>query len=200
VHLKELHRFTGFGVNDLIYDISKTIHEGMEVYEGDPEVKVEEVFTVQKDRFSLRRLELSTHTGTHLDAPSHFFEKGKNIDEISLDLFFGDALVVESFDDEVPLGTVRLLGKNGYLTEKRAREFLGNGLKLIGTVNQSIELDSSELVHEILLGNGIIILENLVLQEIKTGNYTLAAFPLKISGADGSPVRAVLMDDLCGGL
>ena len=107
---------------------------------------------------------------------------------------------METFDDEVPLGTVRLLGKNGYLTEKRAREFLDNGLKLIGTVNQSIELDSSELVHEILLGNGIIILENLVLQEIKAGNYTLAAFPLKISGADGSPVRAVLMDDLCGSL
>ena len=200
MHLKVLHRFTGFGVNDLIYDISKTIREGMEVYEGDPEVKVEEVFTVQKDGFSLRRLEMSTHTGTHLDAPSHFFENGKSIDEISLDLFLGDVLVVETFDDEVPVGTIRLLGKNGYLSEKRAKEFLKNGLMLIGTVNQSIELDSSELVHEILLGNGIIILENLVLQEIKAGNYTLAAFPLKISGADGSPVRAVLMDDLCGSL
>lgn len=187
-------------MNDLIYDISKTIREGMEVYEGDPEVKVEEVFTVQKDGFSLRRLEMSTHTGTHLDAPSHFFENGKSIDEISLDLFLGDVLVVETFDDEVPVGTIRLLGKNGYLSEKRAKEFLKNGLMLIGTVNQSIELDSSELVHEILLGNGIIILENLVLQEIKAGEYTLAAFPLKISGADGSPVRAVLMDDLCGSL
>lgn len=187
-------------MNDLIYDISKTIALGMEIYEGDPEVNIEEVFTIVKDGFSLRRIEMSTHTGTHMDAPSHFMENGKSIDEINLDLFFGDALVVETFDDEVPMGTVRLLGKNGYLTEKRAKELASYGLKLIGTVNESIELDSSELVHEILLGNGIIILENLVLLEVKAGKYTLAAFPLKISGADGSPVRAVLMDDLCGSL
>lgn len=185
-------------MSELIYDISKPITMGMEVYEGDPEVRVEEVFTIVKDGFSLRRLEMSTHTGTHLDAPSHFIGNGKSIDEINLDVFFGDALVVETFDDEVPMGTLRVLGKNGYLSEKRAQEFVNNGLKLIGTVYESIELDSAEIIHEILLENGIIILENLVLQEIKARSYTLAAFPLKISGADGSPVRAVLMDDLCG--
>lgn len=184
----------------MIYDISKTIAEGMEVYEGDPEVKVEEVFTIAKDGFSLRRIEMSTHTGTHLDAPSHFFEKGKSIDEINLEIFFGDVLVVETFDKEAPVGTLRLLGKSGYLSEERAKEFVKNGLSLIGTVNQSIEQDSTEIVHDILLGNGIIILENLVLEEIQPGHYTLAAFPLKISGADGSPVRAVLMDDLGGSL
>jgi len=200
MHSKEIHQFTGFGENEMIYDISKNIAVGMDVYEGDPEVKVEEVFTIANDGFSLRRIEMSTHTGTHLDAPSHFFENGKSIDELSLALFFGKALVVETFDDEVPPGTTRLLGKNGYLSEKRAQELVENGLKLIGTVYPSIELDSTEIVHEILLGNGIIILENLVLREIKAGNYTLAAFPLKISGADGSPVRAVLMDDLCGSL
>ena len=77
MHSKELRRFTGFGVSDLIYDISKPITMGMEVYEGDPEVRVEEVFTIVKDGFSLRRLEMSTHTGTHLDAPSHFIEIGR---------------------------------------------------------------------------------------------------------------------------
>lgn len=184
----------------MIYDISKTIAEEMEVYEGDPEVKIEEVFTIAKDGFSLRRLEMSTHTGTHLDAPSHFFENGKPVDDIDLKLFFGKVQVVETFDDEVPLGTVRLLGKKGYLSEERAREFSRNGLKLIGTVYESIEQDSTEVVHEILLGNGIIILENLVLEEIRPGDYILAAFPLKICGADGSPVRAVLMDDLGGSL
>ncbi|MGB4590166.1 MAG: cyclase family protein [Clostridiaceae bacterium] len=180
----------------MIYDISKMIDEGMEVYEGDPEVTLEEVFTIAKDGFSLRRIEMSTHTGTHLDAPSHFIEKGKSIDKIDLDVFFGNAQVALTFEDEIPKDTKRLLGKNGYLSEKRALELVRSGLKLIGTVNPSIELDSTEIVHEILLGNGIIILENLNLQGIKEGNYTLAAFPLKINGADGSPVRAVLMDDL----
>ena len=185
---------------NLIYDISKTIRQGMEVYEGDPEVRIEEVFTVAKDGFSLREIRMNTHTGTHLDAPSHFVAKGDTVDKLDLELFFGQVLVVEDYDDEVPPGTKRLLGKSGYLTLQRARELTLLGVRVIGTTHDSVEEDFPYAVHEILLLNGTIILENLVLEEIDPGCYTLAAFPLKISGADGSPVRAVLLDDLCRGL
>lgn len=184
----------------MIYDISKCIFQGMEVYEGDPEVRIKEVFTVAKDGFSLREIRMNTHTGTHLDAPSHLAENGDTVDELDLDLFFGHVLVVETYGDEVPPGTQRLLGKSGYLTLQRARELTDLGVRVIGTTHDSIEEDFPYAVHETLLRNGTIILENLVLEGIKPGNYTLVAFPLKISGADGSPVRVVLLDDICGSL
>lgn len=183
----------------LIYDVSQILRDGMPGYPGDPPVKIREIFTVAKEGFSLRQMELTTHTGTHVDFPRHFYSGGVSQSETDLSIFFGKVQVAESFEDTLHPGILRFFAKNGHLSLARAQELHAEGVRLIGTVFDSIEIDSPYPLHEFLLGNGIIILENLVLSGMAPGEYHLAAFPLNIEGADGAPVRAVLMDDLCGG-
>lgn len=175
-----------------IIDITKHISHGMEVYPGDPEVVVEEKNSISQDGFSLRKLSLSTHSGTHMDFPSHFIENGKTADDFELERFFGETAVVSSFQDPIPYGVKNILSKEGYLTEDRARMFLKNGVQLIGTVHESIEQDYPYPLHKLVLESDIIILENLELRHVEPGIYRLAVLPLKIEGAEASPCRAVL--------
>lgn len=175
-----------------IIDITKHIRHGMDVYPGDPEVVVEEKNSISQDGFSLRKLSLSTHSGTHMDFPSHFIENGKTADDFELERFFGETAVVSSFQDPIPYGVKNILSKEGYLTEDRARMFLKNGVQLIGTVHESIEQDYPYPLHKLVLESDIIILENLELRHVEPGIYRLAVLPLKIEGAEASPCRAVL--------
>lgn len=175
-----------------IIDITKHIRHGMDVYPGDPEVVVEEKNSISQDGFSLRKLSLSTHSGTHMDFPSHFIENGKTADDFELERFFGETAVVSSFQDPIPYGVKNILSKEGYLTEDRARMFLKNGVQLIGTVHESIEQDYPYPLHKLLLESDIIILENLELRHVESGIYRLGVLPLKIEGAEASPCRAVL--------
>lgn len=175
-----------------IIDITKHISHGMDVYPGDPEVVVEEKNSISQDGFSLRKLSLSTHSGTHMDFPSHFIENGKTADDFELERFFGETAVVSSFQDPIPYGVKNILSKEGYLTEDRARMFLKNGVQLIGTVHESIEQDYPYPLHKLVLESDIIILENLELRHVEPGIYRLAVLPLKIEGAEASPCRAVL--------
>lgn len=175
-----------------IIDITKHIRHGMDVYPGDPEVVVEEKNSISQDGFSLRKLSLSTHSGTHMDFPSHFIENGKTADDFELERFFGETAVVSSFQDPIPYGVKNILSKEGYLTEDRARMFLKNGVQLIGTVHESIEQDYPYPLHKLLLESDIIILENLELRHVEPGIYRLVVLPLKIEGAEASPCRAVL--------
>ena len=175
-----------------IIDITKHIRHGMDVYPGDPEVVVEEKNSISQDGFSLRKLSLSTHSGTHMDFPSHFIENGKTADDFELERFFGETAVVSSFQAPIPYGVKNILSKEGYLTEDRARMFLKNGVQLIGTVHESIEQDYPYPLHKLLLESDIIILENLELRHVEPGIYRLVVLPLKIEGAEASPCRAVL--------
>lgn len=175
-----------------IIDITKHIRHGMDVYPGDPEVVVEEKNSISQDGFSLRKLSLSTHSGTHMDFPSHFIENGKTADDFELERFFGETAVVSSFQDPIPYGVKNILSKEGYLTEDRAQMFLKNGVQLIGTVHESIEQDYPYPLHKLVLESDIIILENLELRHVEPGIYRLAVLPLKIEGAEASPCRAVL--------
>ncbi len=175
-----------------IIDITKHIRHGMDVYPGDPEVVVEEKNSISQDGFSLRKLSLSTHSGTHMDFPSHFIENGKTADDFELERFFGETAEVSSFQDPIPYGVKNILSKEGYLTEDRARMFLKNGVQLIGTVHESIEQDYPYPLHKLLLESDIIILENLELRHVEPGIYRLVVLPLKIEGAEASPCRAVL--------
>lgn len=175
-----------------IIDITKHIVNGMSVYPGDPEVVVEEKNNISQDGFSLRKLSLSTHSGTHMDFPAHFIENGKTADDFELERFFGETVVVSSFHDPIPYGVKNILSKEGYLTEDRAQMFVKNGVQLIGTVHESIEQDYPYPLHKLLLESDIIILENLELGQVEPGMYRLVVLPLKIEGAEASPCRAVL--------
>ena len=78
-----------------IYDISLPIQDNMLVYPGDPGVIIETKTTVKKHGVKLSHFSFGSHTGTHIDAPNHFLEKGTGIDKISIEKMIGSCMVVD---------------------------------------------------------------------------------------------------------
>lgn len=179
-----------------IIDISRPLEDGMKVFEGDPEVIIREVSTISESGYSVRSIQMNTHASTHMDFPSHFIQDGHSQDHMELSRYFGEVMVVENFQELLPKGTKRVIAREGYLDVDRASALVAGGIRLIGTVNESVEPEYPYEVHKILLEHDIIILENLDMSQVERGKYTLSAFPLKIKGAEAAPVRAVLIDDL----
>jgi arylformamidase len=164
-------------------------------------------------------LHQSLHFGTHIDAPFHFLNDGVKVHELGLETYCGVAAVIDArgrkelktdlFED-VDFNIVkRLLIRTGVWTDhsvfptvfpvlaKGVPEYLGqNGVKLIGFDVPSVDRYGAERMvnHYALADQRIAILESVDLSRIEPGLYELFAFPLKIVGGDGSPVRAVLRD------
>ena len=121
-----------------IFDVSVHISPQMPVWPGDPPVQIERVASINKgDPANLTRLSLGAHTGTHVDAPYHFFEKGLKVDQLPLSTLIGTAHVLEIYPKErtitatdlgslgLPPTVQRLLIKtdNSYLWEGELLEF-----------------------------------------------------------------------------
>ncbi len=190
----------------------------MPVWPGDTAFNYEVSWPMEESgSVNVGKIELSTHTGTHVDAPFHFDNEGKRIIELDLNLYIGHARVIDMIgkesigaDDlnEIDLdGCKRVLfrtlawGNPDEFPEKiphiepNLAPFLGSkGIKLIGLDVPSVDpIDSKELLaHHSLNEHGIHILESLMLDEIEPGDYELIALPLPLVEGDGSPVRAVL--------
>lgn len=174
------------------------------------------------DIANVSRLDTDVHVGTHVDAPWHFVAGGETVENLSLEVLIGTAIVVylphvssiTSQDLEslnLPLETTRLLlhTRNSNLWENQNPEFqkdfvaltteaaqwvVDRGIRLIGIDYLSVQrYDDSPLTHEILLKAGVIIVEGLNLARVRSGMYQLVCLPLKLVGADGSPARAVLI-------
>ena len=157
----------------------------------------------------------STHFGTHLDAPFHFADSTETIDQLDLEVCYGDALVVdvrghslvgpELLPDTTPARV--LLRTDSWLSSaefpvsiptlslEAVHKLAAQKVVLIGVDVPSVDqLDSKDLpIHHALYRAGITILESLFLADVRPGNYLLAALPLAISGGDAAPVRAVLV-------
>jgi arylformamidase len=163
------------------------------------------------------QLACSIHTGTHMDAPYHYNDTGRTIDQIDPALLIGPARVFDArghdpIAREVFAGldgraTPRVLVRTNHCDDKTvfpARiptlapgvpAWLGaQGVRLIGLDLPSVDqIDSKTLpIHHALDDAGLVIVENLDLRGAAPGVYELIALPLKIAGADGSPIRAVL--------
>ncbi len=173
-----------------IHDVSVGLRPGMYVYPGDPEFSLTRIKT--GDAF-ISSLSLGTHTGTHIDAPAHYFEEGGPVDKLELENLITSAEVVTS--PRMPTENCKaVLFKNAVpLSVETAKQLLLAGIKTIGCDTPSIGDDD---VHRFLLKNGIIIIELLDLAEIQDGVYQMIALPLKIDGADASPARVVLLEDI----
>ena len=173
-----------------IHDVSVGLYPGMYVYPGDPEFSL--IRMKSGDAF-ISSLSLGTHTGTHIDAPAHYFEEGISVDKLELNNLITSAEVVTS-----PLMPTKnckaVLFKNAVpLSIETAKQLLVKGIKTVGCDTPSIGDDN---VHRFLLENGIIIIELLDLSKIRDGVYQMDALPLKIVGADASPARVVLLEDI----
>lgn len=187
-----------------VYDISRDLLR-TPPYPGDDPPSLSAVHRIKDgESYNLSRLEASVHAGTHVDAPLHFIQSGKDIASLPLDLFVGDCVVLTvpktpldaMYFMKRPFAPRVLLHGKGQLTESAIGYLYNQGLVLIGTDSQSIGSYSDELsAHTALLGYGIAVLENLELRGVPDGKYLLSAAPLKISGAEGAPCRAVLISN-----
>ena len=195
----------------MIYDISQPLF-GCEVYPGDPKPEKKELLRMERgDLYNLTAISLSVHNGTHVDAPRHFIEDGKGIDKIELSRFIGPAYVA-SHDGELGRADAEklverakkadarawkklLIKGNATVTPEAATCFADAGLELIGNESQTVGPKETPMaVHLILLRKDVILLEGIRLAGVPDGVYLLNCAPLNLTGADGSPCRAVLMD------
>ncbi len=206
-----------------IHDISLTITPALPVWSGDPPVRLSQPSHLERgDICTITRLDISAHTGTHLDAPAHFIRGGSTVETLDLDTLIGPALVVdargyghltaEAFDAlAIPAGVQRLLlrtdnslhwqrGETAFVEDFIAIDpggaawLVAHGVRLVGIDYLSVgSFDNGVPTHEILLGAGVIAVEGLDLSAIEPGEYQLICLPIKLGGADGAPCRAVLM-------
>lgn len=160
----------------------------------------------------------SPHVGTHADAPLHVRDGAPASDELPLEPFLGDALLLDVTDaPAVPLalagddrrlaGCTRLLLRTGrtiadgrfpddwpVLSTATATALVEAGLRLVGVDAPSVdERESRTLeVHHALFDGGAYVLENLDLRGVAPGRYELVALPQRLAGLDAAPVRALL--------
>jgi arylformamidase len=196
----------------MIYDITQPISESMKVYSGDPTVSIEALSDVSAGApYSLSKISMGSHTGTHVDAPSHLMSGGNTMDNIALDTLVGPCTVVNCDTDmdisiqdlermKLPSDTKRLLVRTrrsaGYLSRGAAANLVEAGVILVGIDSSSVDAPASQdlAVHQTLLRAETVIIENLALDSIEPGNYWLVCLPLRLQGCDGAPARAILMD------
>ena len=193
-----------------IYDISQEVFS-CAVFPGDPAPE-RKILNSMKDGglYNLTEFSMCAHNGTHVDAPFHFIDDGKRIDEIALERLVGSAYVfsheglltaedarnvlvrAKACDPEC---AKRLLMKgNATVSEEAAEVFASNGIYLIGNESQTVGPENAPMkTHLILLGAEVVLLEGIRLNGVEDGKYLLSAAPISLGGADGAPCRAILI-------
>ena len=187
-----------------VYDISREVFSAR-VYPGDPEPRTTPVYRLEQgDLCNVTALSLGSHTGTHMDAPSHFVPGGKTIDQVELSRCVGPCQVVEAQGllektwaaAVLQRGVKRLLLKGqAQLSVEAAQELAQGGLLLLGVEAMSVAPDDDPApVHRALLEREVAVLESIDLRQVPAGDYILLAQPLKYGGLDGAQVRALLVE------
>ncbi|MBQ7568698.1 cyclase family protein [bacterium] len=195
-----------------VIDISQEIFASR-VYPGDPSPKRTALESMAEgSTYNLSAFSMCAHNGTHIDAPRHFLPEGKTIDQLEPSIFVGPAYVATVSTEEISAaqaeriiaaaaqagaGERLLLRGSALVTPSSARVFAQAKLKLIGTDLLSFGPEETPAeVHRILLSSGIALLEGLSLDHVSDGYYMLSAMPLNLGGCEGSPCRAVLIEDV----
>ena len=208
----------------MIYDVTVLISNTMPVWPGDPPVDLKHKSHESHDKnhtVQLTSIMMSSHTGTHFDAPFHMIAGGKRLNEFPLERFVGPARVVEIFGvrsigraqlERVQLdGAERVLLKTDNSTHWQDGKFYENfvylepdgaqflaqqGARLVGIDYLSIDKfkSASHPTHSVLLTRDILILEGLNLNTVPAGDYRMVALPLNLQEADGAPARVILMN------
>lgn len=188
-----------------IIDISRELFS-CPPYPGDPEPRRDLLRRKDMgDAYNLSGFYACCHSASHLDAPLHYFEDGDPVDRVDLRRCFGPCSVIEAHGiiigadiDRLPADTEKRMlfrgNGNAFLSQSAAFALAEAGCLLVGTDAPSIGTpDAESEPHCELLRTGIPILEGLDLSDAEPGKYCLCAFPLKLGGAEASPVRAVLL-------
>ena len=201
-----------------IWDISPTLSPSIPVWPGDTAYTAEATWQIGPDcPVRVSKMTLSTHTGAHCDAPSHYDPQGPAIDAVSLDPYLGPCRVIECIEAGIvmpshvehrltgipPRVLLRTYAKapqtqwdNEFsaVAPETIALFAQHGVQLIGIDTPSLDPQESKTMnaHHAVRKHKMAILEGIVLDDVPTGDYELIALPLKLAGLDASPVRAVL--------
>jgi arylformamidase len=204
-----------------LVDVSVLLKPGIPAYPGNPPFEMTPVKRIAAGGSSnVSQITLGTHTGTHVDAPRHFFDDKPGVDALALELLIGRARVIDlphrGGITEAHLGAaglredLRVLLKTPnsalwnssegfhsdytYLSEGGAKYLVDQGVKVVGVDYLSVEQfkKAGAPAHHILLGNGVIVIEGLNLSDAEPGQYEMYCLPLRIADADGAPARVVL--------
>jgi arylformamidase len=209
-----------------VFDISLTVSTDMPVWPGDPAVELRQVASMEAGaQANVSHLCMGVHTGTHVDAPHHFLNDSRTVEQLSLEVLTGSCYVaqlserVEMIDVDVlssialPVNTSRILfgTRNSRLWQSHSGKFstefvavnaeaalwlVDKGIRLVGVDYLSVApYGDSVRTHTALLEAGVIVVEGLNLSEIESGIYQLYCLPLKLKGADGAPARAILVQN-----
>lgn len=205
----------------MIIDISPTISESLAVWPGDTKFSREWICKIsQGDNIDLSTIHTTVHLGAHADAPSHYSPSAETIDQVSLDAYCGKCFVFDiqisrneliCWDhikdkknwescDRLLFKTASFPNPNYFNSNFAAfspeliQRLTSQGTKLIGIDTPSFDPFDSKFLpaHQELLKGGARNLEGLVLDNVSEGVWELIALPLKLKGADASPVRAIL--------
>lgn len=200
-----------------IVDLSQPIYEGMPHHPVHFAPELTRYAELDVKGWRATRLVLPSHIGTHLDAPFHYIEHGKTVDQIPLDVFWGMAQIVHFSGleprqeilsaDLPPITQARVLLHTGwgvhadeanyivdqpYLGADAAKTLVNQGVRLVGIDCPSVDFEPSE-THHVLLGSDAVIVEN-VMNLAQLGSEAMVVIlPLPVQGIDGCPVRALAM-------
>jgi arylformamidase len=205
------------------WDITLPITESIITYPGNPPTRVRPHNRIADgDDANVSELGFGSHTGTHVDAASHFIDGGQTVDALPLDRLMGEADVLRIPDNVQAIGPAELeaagaarqrrillrtrnselLGRDrfqedfAYLTGAGAEFLAESGTELVGIDYLSIEAFDAEepVAHRTLLEREIVVLEGVDLRGVEPGRYELICLPLKVAGIDGAPARVVLRE------
>jgi len=183
-----LHRF---------YDLTHPLGSETPVFPGDKPVRLHRVAEIPSQGYLAARLELGTHSGTHVDAPAHLIPDGARLGDLPLELWVGPALLLDFSDlPKASLnGVPRLLlgGCPHGISPAWARRIAVAGIRLLGVDGPSVDpVDSRSLpAHQALLSAGAVLVENLRLDGVPRGAGTLICLPLPVDAGDGAPARVL---------
>jgi arylformamidase len=206
-----------------IYDVTVAVSEDVPIYAGDPRVRIDSVSTIAGgDNANVSSLCFGAHTGTHVDAPNHFIDGTRRVEDLELVKLLGRCRVVEINDSVTAIepshlgelsGVERVLFKTRnsefwgepekgfrtdftYLTPATARALVDLGVSLVGIDYLSVEQFGSTdfATHVTLLEKEVVILEGIDLRAVPAGDYELICLPMKVVGGtgDGAPARTIL--------
>jgi arylformamidase len=202
-------------------DVSVPLRSGMVHWPGDPAVSIELVAAMARgDDADVTAIDMGAHTGTHMDAPSHFVAGGASLDDLDPDVVIGPARVIAIADPGAVTATElerhdiqpreRLLIRTSnsercwstdefvedfvYVSEDAAALLAAREVRLVGIDYLSVggfHVDGAA-IHRRLLGAGVWIIEGLDLRGVTPGRYELICLPLRLAGAEGGPARVML--------
>jgi arylformamidase len=203
-----------------LIDVTLPLDASLPTYPGNTPFTVEAIKRIARgDTSNVSTLHMSAHTGTHVDAPRHFFDDAPGADALALEMMLGRTRVVEissrtgigaeqltnlDLSDDVRIlfktSNSRLWGSPTFspdyvgVTSSGAEYLIAQGIKVVGIDYLSVEefREPGAPAHHVLLGGGAIVIEGLNLREVEPGIYDMLCLPLRVVGADGAPARVVL--------